>query len=176
MVRIKTPRWYVITGAPSSGITALATALRLHVDKIFPETARVLIDRNLKKGIPVAETRADEATFQQKVLQMKLQREAKARKDKAYIFERGVPDSIPYFMLNGLDPKPVEAYSRNRYRRIFHLAPLAYERDYARTESDEARLKLSKLLLSTYKNLGYEVIGVPAVPVEERVKIVLPFL
>ena len=98
------PNWYVFTGVPSSGISTLVVALKSYVDGIFPEAARVLIDRNLKKGISVAKTRADEGKFQKKVLRMKIQKETRARKDKTYLFERGIPDSIPYFAISGLEP------------------------------------------------------------------------
>jgi predicted ATPase len=174
--RIRTPNWYVVSGAPSSGITTLVSALRPYVDKTFPEAARALIDRNLEKGISVARTRADEGAFQRKVLRIKLLREARARKDRVYVFERGVPDSIPYFIIAGLDPGPVETYSRNRYKLVFYLEPLEYKKDYARTESKKTRNRLSRLLLSAYRDLGYKVIRVPAVPIEKRVRIVLSIL
>lgn len=171
----KIPNWYVVTGVPSSGISTLASALQPYVDKIFPEAARTLIDRNLKKGIPVAVTRKDEGEFQKKVLRMKRLREARSRTDKIYIFERGVPDSIAYFKIAGLDTTPIKNYS-GRYRKIFFLEPLRYKKDYARTESKDVRNMLNKMLLASYTDLGYKVVFVPAVSVEERVKIVLSHL
>ncbi len=174
--RGEAPNWYVITGVPSSGITTLANALRPYVHKVFPEAARILIDKNLKNGIPVSETRGDEGLFQQRVLHMKLQREANAKRNRTYIFERGVPDSIPYFKVSGLDPAPLYAYSANRYKKVFFLEPLPYVRDYARTETEETRERLNVMLIGTYKYLGYNVITIPAVSVKERVKLVLKHL
>jgi predicted ATPase len=168
----KVPNWYVVTGVPSSGISTLVSALRPYVDKTFPEAARMLIDRNLKRGIPVAVTRKDEGEFQKKVLRIKLLREARARTDKLYVFERGIPDSIAYFEVAGLDSAPIKKHS-NRYRKIFFLEPLKYEKDYARTESEAVRDKLNNMLMASYTGLGYEVVFVPALPVEARVKLVL---
>ena len=171
----KTTRWYVITGAPSSGITTLACALKPYADRVFPEIARAYLDRGIKRGRTVAELRKDEAAFQKEVLMLKLGRERRARRDKLYIFERGVPDSIAYFKITGLDAGTVKA-DIFRYRKVFYLDPLEYHRDYARTETNEIRDELSRLLFSSYSDLGYEVIRVPAVSVEERVRMVLSHL
>ena len=170
------PNWYVITGVPSSGISTLADALKPYVDCVFPEAARAYIDKNLEKGIPVSETRADEGAFQRKVLKMKLLNEGKTEKSKTCLFERGVPDSIPYFKVAGLDSEPLKKFCKDRYKIVFHLEPLDYEKDYARTESAETRKRLDALLMDTYKDLGYTVVRIPTVPVEERTRIVLSYL
>ena len=122
------PNWYVVTGAPSSGITTLVNALRPHTPKIFLEVARTLIDEAREKGISAAKFRENEGEFQKKVLDAKLKLEAHADTSVLTIFERGVPDSIPYFALAGLDPEPIKAYARGRYRAVFYVEALAYER------------------------------------------------
>lgn len=174
--QIKIPDWYVITGAPSSGKTTLLASLKRLGYNTVPEAARVLIDEHRRRGIPAEELRRDEGLFQQKVLEMKLQVERETPKDELHFFDRGVPDSIAYYQLCGLDTKQIEVYSRDRYRKIFFLEPLAFEKDYARTESGDAVIQLNRLILDTYQNLGYEVVRIPAVSVEERVNLVVSSL
>ncbi len=172
----ETPNWYVVTGAPSSGITTLVNALRPHVDKTVPEAARTLIDEARGRGIPATELRRDESEFQKKVLQMKLQIETQTESGRLTIFERGVPDSIPYFIIAGLNSDSIKTYARNRYKTVFYLELLPYEKDYARTETDDVRTKLSRLLYETYTDLGYRVIRIPPLSIPERVRLVLSHL
>jgi predicted ATPase len=174
MSQIGKTGWYVLTSAPSSGMTTLANALRPHVDVVFPEAAREYIDEARARGVSVTELRRDEVKFQKDILDLKLRNEAQARKDKLCIFERGIPDSIPYWRIAGVDPAPLWGISRNRpYAAVFFLEPLPYERDYARTETNEEREELVRELPKIYRELGYRVVPVPAVSVEERVRFVL---
>lgn len=163
--------WYVITGGPSSGKTTLINKLSSLGFETVPEAARAVIDKYAKKGVQTEEIRKDEAVFQKLVLEMQLKMEAKAPKGKVVFFDRGVPDSIAYYRLYGLDTTPEMA--RNRYRRIFFLKQLQFHKDYARTEDAAAVKKINCLLMKTYRDLGYKIVLVPAVPVDERAKLVL---
>lgn len=173
---MKIPPWYVLTGGPSCGKTTLLRELQKLGLVTFQETARVLIDEYKKRGISVQELRKDDVLFQQRVLEMKLDIEKKAPKDKVIFFDRGVPDSIPYYKLCGLDTKELERISRNRYKRIFFLEQLPFQQDYARVEDGETVRKLNRLLLESYENLGYKVIIVPVMPVKKRLQLVLSWL
>ncbi len=82
---------------------------------------------------------------------------------------------MAYFKITGLDAGAVRT-DIFRYRKIFYLDPLECHKDYARTQTEETRDELSRLLFSSYSDLGYEVIRVPAVSVEERVREVLSHL
>lgn len=171
----KTPNWYVLTGAPSSGVTTLADALRPRLKNalVFPEAARVYIDEVVAQGIPAAELRKDEGKFQRKVLEIKLRTEESAPRDQLCIFERGIPDSIPYYRVAGLDPEPLRSISRRRYSGVFYVEPLDYVPNYARTETPEARAQLIKELFEVYVELGYSVVRLVKESVEQRVAKVL---
>jgi predicted ATPase len=170
---IKT-NWYVITGGPSCGKTTLVHYLALFGFAIFPETARLLIDIGRAKGKTTKEVRKNEAEFQKKIFEMKVKAEEKIPPERLTIFDRGIPDSIPFFELNGLDPAPViEASKKRKYKKVFFLEQLPFERDYARTENEKLAKKISRLIYKAYIDLGYKPIIISSDKFEERVKIVL---
>ena len=166
--------WHVITGGPSSGKTTVLQELSRLGYLIYPETARVFIDQEMAKGKSLKEIRGNEAKFQREVLKAKIEVEKTAPKDKIVFFDRAIPDSIAYYQISGLDPKKVLKFCQEKtYRKIFFLEQLPFENDYARTEDKKTIKNLNKLLRGGYKNLGYSVINIPAIPVKGRVKKIL---
>lgn len=169
-----TSNWYVITGGPSSGKTTVLKELAKLGYLIYPEAARVFIDQEMAKGKSLKEIRGDEAEFQKKILKIKIEVEKKAPRDKIVFFDRAIPDSIAYYQIVGLDSSEVLRFcQKGRYRKIFFLEQLPFENDYARVEDEETIKKLNKLLEESYQNLGYQVITIPAISVEERVRKIL---
>jgi predicted ATPase len=143
---------------------------------VVPEAARAVIDAYRSRGIPVEKLRTNEIKFQQEVLDMKLKTEAGLSGEHVYLFDRGVPDSIAYYRFSGLETERIEACSAGRYRMVFFMEPLRFEVDYARVESAAEAMRLHQLLLEAYRDFGYEIVKIPPVPVDERVRLVLPFL
>jgi predicted ATPase len=170
----KIPHWYVITGGPSSGKTSIIKELAKLGYLTYPEAARVLIDRELAKGKSLKEIRGDEAKFQKRVLKMKVGIEKSAPKDEIVFFDRAIPDSIAYYQICGLDLKEVFRFcKKKRYKKVFFLEPLPFEKDYARIENGNTVKKLNKLLKESYKKLGYEVISIPAMSIKKRLNKIL---
>jgi len=168
------PNWYVITGGPCSGKTTIINELSKLGFYTVPEVARLLIDREKGNGKSLEEIRGDELDFQVKVLKLKVEIESKMPKDKVIFFDRAIPDSIAYYEILGIESKQLKEFCKEkRYRKIFFLEQLPFKKDYARVEDGKGASKLSNLLLDTYLELGYEVIMVPVMSVEERVKFVL---
>ena len=156
-----TSSWYVLTGGPSSGKTTLLERLQELGYHTVSEAARVVIDEYRAKGIPVSELRKDERLFQQHVMQVKLETEERTPKGGPVFFDRGIPDSIAYYQVCGLDTQEIEKVSGSRYRRVFFLEQLPFHYDYARTEDESTARRLSQLLLESYENLGYDIVHVP---------------
>ena len=128
----------------------------------------------MKKGKSLKEIRRNEAEFQRKVLKIKIEVEKAAPKDKIVFFDRAISDSIAYYQIAGLDLSEVLKFcQKGRYRKIFLFEQLPFDQDYARIEDGKTIKKLNKLLKESYENLGYEVIEIPAMPVEERLKKIL---
>jgi predicted ATPase len=168
------PRWYVITGGPSSGKTTIISRLSKMGYQTIPESARLLIDRGIREGKKLEDIRIDEKEFQLKVLEMKIKLENELSKDRIVFIDRGIPDTIAYFQLYGFNVKEVlKTCQEKRYKKVFFLEPLHFEKDYARIEDEEIAKKLNELLKNAYLGLGYEVISVPKISIEERIEFIL---
>lgn len=166
--------WYVITGGPSSGKSKTIDYLAFIGYPVISEAARILIDSEMSRGRTIDEIRANEAEFQRKVLQLKISVEDRIAPDRITFFERGIPDSIAYYQICGENVGPVrEASGRRRYRGVFLLDPLPFEKDYARVEDEETVHRLDQLLYDSYVGLDYEVLRVPIMPVDERAQFIV---
>ncbi|MDO8574609.1 MAG: ATP-binding protein [bacterium] len=170
-------RWYVITGGFSAGKSTVIDCLSKMGYETVPDAARVIIDEGNAQGKTTQEIRQNEQEFQRQVLARKLEAEGGLPKDQLTFLDRAVPCSIAYHALLGLDPQEiVRICERNLYAKIFMLAQLPYERDYARTETEEFMRNLNEPMRQAYVDLGYEVIDIPVVSPEERVKLILNHL
>lgn len=166
--------WCVITGAPCSGKSTVIRALEKRGYPVAHETARELIEEGIKAGKHPDDIRRDPLAFQQRVLEAKLAMERRLSEADMVFMDRGIPDSIAYFQLWGLDPTEPMAHARQvRYRRIFFFESLPLVPDAARNEPPETVARIGTLLLSAYRKAGYPIIRVPSLPVAARVDLVL---
>lgn len=166
--------WHVITGGPSSGKTTVIECLDSLGYHTVAETARVLIDAELDKGKTMEEIRSDDAVFQKKILAMKVENENKTPPEQFTFFDRGIPDSIPYYQFAKLDISAISQLSqKKRYKRVFFLDQVPFHKDYARVENQKQADILSQSLYDAYTNLNYAVIRVPLMSVEKRTEFIL---
>lgn len=167
--------WYVITGAPSSGKTTLLKLLQKKGYKVYYEWARIYIDRQMKKGKTLSQIRKNELSFQKKILKLKMDFEEKLDPKKLIFMERGIPDSTAYMKICGAekDQTLINAVENCYYKKVFLTDLIKYTADYARTESQEEAMLIDNLLEKSYKDLGIEVVRVPKISVEERVKFII---
>jgi predicted ATPase len=166
--------WHVITGAPCSGKTAVIDALAGLGYRIVPEVARAHIDQQLAMGRSLWQIKADPLVFERRILNEKADLENRLPADQTVFLDRAVPDSMAYYELEGLDPAEPLALSRtHRYASVFFFEPLPFEKDPVRSEDRRAAARLTTLLKKSYRVLGYEVITVPVLPVDQRLRFVL---
>ena len=169
--------WYVITGAPSSGKTTLLRELEKAGYRVVHEVARAIIQSELARGRTLKEIRADKRFFENGILEAKIAIEATLAKHDVIFFDRGIPDSIAYFQVSGLDPATAKAKSpSDHYRKIFLLDQLPYERDHVRIEESGTAAELDSALERSYRELGYVVQRIGAMPVRDRLRIILDAL
>lgn len=170
----KVPEWFVIAGAPCSGKTTVVNRLAELGFKTVPEIARILIDKGLSEGKSLEQIRRNDAAFQRQIFLLHLEKERELPKNTVTFFDTATPCSLAYFRNCGLDTKEVlEACKKKMYKKVFFLERLPYKKDYARLEDDEAAARLAKLLKEGYESLGYDVVSIPPMPVEERVRMIL---
>ena len=168
-------QWYVVTGGPSSGKKTVLRTLKEMGYPVIWEVARGVIDRANRQGITTKELREDEAKFQLSLLPIKAELEKRLPKEKIYVLNRAMPDSVAY--LQACDANSEEARKlcqSGLYKKIFLLEQLPeFIPDYARTEDKTVAERINQLLKKAYEELGYKVVLVPVMSVEERVRFIL---
>lgn len=169
--------WVAITGAPSSGKTSVVEELMHRGYPVQNEVARELFQTCLKNGETLQQIRNDPAEvqrLQKQILERALAREMALDVNKVVFMDRGLPDSITYFKLAGLDTLEAEATSRIfQYRAVFIFERLPVVKDGLRTEDEAQANKIDGMLEEDYKSAGYAPIRVPVVPVKERADFIL---
>lgn len=164
------PDRYVLTGGPASGKTTLLRRLEGAGYRTVQEAPRTLADEH--KGVPFSEVRRDLAKFERGVVRLQLAFEAAVPEDAVCIFDRGLPDTIPYLRLAGEDTGAVENLSRGRYRTVFFLEPLPIKFRPSRVENGRQE-EFSQMALEAYLDLGYGVVRVPSMPTGQRMRMVM---
>ncbi len=166
--------WHIITGAPCSGKTSVINEIERRGIRVVHEVARAYIDRQLGIGLGLDQIKADRLQFERHILHTKIRIEDSLTKTEPVFFDRGVPDSIAYFELEGLDStEPLNFSRRNRYRKIFFFERFDFLKDEVRSEDEMIAGRLNDLLLAAYGNIGYDIVMVPVMPVEDRTNLVL---
>lgn len=167
--------WYVITGGPSTGKT---TGVNLLAEKGYNtaiEHARHYIETMSIGGKTVAEIRENKLEFQQGVLKMQIEQEAKLDPEEAVFLDRAIPDALAYYRFLRLEPDALlnAALAHVDYKKVFILDRLPLVKDYARTENESEQRHIHSLIIEVYKSLSFPIVHVPVLPPEERVQFIL---
>ncbi|MCA9667441.1 MAG: ATP-binding protein [Myxococcales bacterium] len=195
-------RAVVLTGGPGVGKTTIAKALAKRGYLIVPEAARLVIkseqDKAARRGkrylpkLPVVNW----LPFQERVLNVHKVIEKRARRQAAktgqtLVFDRSAADGLPFLVQSGHSPKKhYDLFKRHlqhlknaRYDTILLLEPLdrsQYVNDAQRREtaqeSQVLQSRLHDLYTRTAKRYGFKVISVPALPVDQRVDLVIDLI
>ena len=170
-------RFFVITGGPGSGKTALLEAMACSGVATMPEAGRAIISDQVAIGghaLPWAEPLA----FAELMLswEMRSYREAK-RIAGPVLFDRGIPDVIGYLRLTGIAvPRHMfEAARLLRYRRQVFLAPHwpeIFAQDAERRQSAAEAEATCCIMTEIYRELGYDLLPLPLTAVAERAEFV----
>lgn len=170
--------WIVITGAPSSGKTSVINDLKARGYNVQDEVAREYIEACIARGLSIHDIRADGGCdLQQQILRLKAEREAALAPHETVFLDRGIPDSMTYFRLAGLDVAAAKAAAgRFRYDAVFLFDRLPVINDGIRVESEVMAHEIDKMLMQDYRSLGYDPVRVPVMPIVKRTDFILNFL
>lgn len=170
--------WVVITGAPSSGKTSVVNELKSRGYPVQDEAARAYLEACMAEGKSMADIRADGGkALQQTILDLKSAREAELDPAEVVFLDRGLPDSLAYFRLAGLDvAAAMQASRQNRYDAVFLFDRLPIVQDGVRVEDEAMAAHIDEMLMQDYRALGYDPVRVPVMPVEKRADFILNFL
>jgi predicted ATPase len=171
--RIQTS-WHVITGTISSGKTTLIEQLAARGYQTVPEAARIYIDQELVKGRTINEIRGDLTALQRGINNLWLSYEQDYRADEVLFLDRAFPDALAFSRVNGLDPNEYLAGCFTyRYASVFILEALPLHRDGVRYHDVPTADLIDEWLVRDYTALGYQLVRVPVMPVEERAAFIL---
>ena len=170
-------RFFVITGGPGSGKSTLIEARAALGFAAMPEAGRAIIREQIAIG-GAALPWADRALFAEVMLASDIRsyRDAETCQGPV-LFDRGVPDVVGYLTLCGLPVPPHAnmAAERFRYARQVFIAPPwpeIFSGDLERKQSFGEAEATYRAMEQVYKGLGYDLVTLPRVPVDERVRFV----
>lgn len=166
--------WHVITGAPSCGKTTLINQLAEKGYHTVPESARLYMESEIAKGQTVDVIHADAARLQRGIINMQLSVERNLHPSIFTFLDGAVPGSLAWYRVFGLDPNEIlgECF-HHRYASIFILDLLPLHLDGLRFEDDTHINFLDEWHNRDYRALGYNVVRVPVLALEERLAFVL---
>jgi predicted ATPase len=166
--------WYVITGAPSSGKTTLINQLAQQGYSIAHEVARDYIQGLLTNHYTLEDLKRKNSQLQRDILAVALKRERRLKTQQLIFFDRGTVDSLGYFNYYQLEAQHIKhGCERLRYKKIFYCHQLPVVDDHIRVEDTNTAIKIGRSIYRAYVNQGYQMIDLPAVSVEQRVKLIL---
>ncbi|MCS4304125.1 AAA family ATPase [Chryseobacterium sp. BIGb0232] len=175
-----TKKLYVITGGPGAGKTTLINELNRLGFTTAPEEGRRIIKEQLLSngdGVPWINKEifaglmfdASVKTFNEMMPISGIQ---------PVFFDRGILDTIGYLRLEGIPvPRKMEITAREMEynKNVFILPPWKeiYENDSERKQTQEVAEHTFECMYEIYREYGYNVIEIPRVTVEQRVRFVL---
>lgn len=171
----------VITGGPGTGKTSIIEMLRHGGSPCIDESGRHIIRHQLKtKGTKLPW--ADKEGYAVEMFQTALNDYTLTAENDMYtFFDRGLPDVIGYLKLCKL---PVPEYlwltaKQNRYHNEIFITPPwpeIYVNDKERKQSFEEAIATHAAMTEVYATLGYTLVEIPQLPVEERVGFLVNYL
>lgn len=163
--------FFVITGAMGAGKTAVLNQLKKNYFCIDEPARIVLKEQRQISGIGVPEKDAE--LFNELMLEKMINDYDKnLNEEEIIIFDRGVPDIIAYAEL--LNVSITKASSHSLYYRynvnvfIFESWEEIYTNDEERKVDFKTANNFGIKLQKIYKDLGYNIIAVPKISINER--------
>ena len=170
-------RYFLLTGAFGNGKSTLLEHLQSRGIRGIVEPARPILAEQrsiMGDGLPEKDPRLFVELMFSRMLSTYRQSESLPG---PVLFDRGIPDLLAYAALFGFDFPPAKnAAHLYRYNPQVFVAP-AWEKIYC--TDDERKLpfsvacKFGKDLRAIYERLGYTLVDLPCVSVEERADFIL---
>lgn len=159
-------RFFILTGGPGAGKTTLIEALRGQGFATTDEAGRGVIREEAAHGGDALPW-LDRERFAERMFEWELRswREAERRNGLVF-FDRGLPDTIGYLRLEGLEvPAWMEEEAwRLRYNTRVFIAPPwkeIYGGDEERRQSWAVAVRTHDVMLQTYSDFGYAPVELP---------------
>lgn len=173
-----TRRFFVITGGPGSGKSTLLAALEKLGYARSIEAGRGIIQDQVRIGGRALPWNNREL-FAEMMLAWEMRSYHLAEQSSGTVFfDRGVPDVSGYLRLLGLnEPQHIRnAAEAFRYHRYVFIAPPwreIFRQDEERKQDFAEAIRTYEALAAAYRAYAYELIELPRVSVDERVRFIL---
>ena len=170
-------RLIVLTGAPGAGKTTLIEALQRAGFARSVEAGRAIIQDQAAIGGTALPWR-DPAAFADLMLSWDMRSYRMAAEHAGFVFfDRGIPDVTGYLRLSGL-PVPDHVHKAAaifRYHRRVFIAPpwpAIFKPDAERKQSLHEAERTYEAMVATYTSYGYELVRLPLVRIEQRLRFI----
>jgi predicted ATPase len=171
--RIQT-NWHVITGTISSGKSTLIDKLADTGYQTVPEAARKHIEAEMSKGRRIDEVRKDPTILQRSLNDAWLRSELRLRTKDVLFLDRAFPDALAFCRVHGLNPNEILADCfHHRYASVFLLDRFPVDQDGVRFHDDDTANLIEEWHVRDYTALGYSVVRVPVLSIQERLVFIL---
>ncbi len=166
----------IITGAPCTGKTTILKNLAEMGYSTFDEVAREVIKQELQNGSDVLPWLNLDA-FSRAVLPFQIKNHEKAVEGLNF-YDRGIPDIAAYLQKSNqaIFEELQKAMNEHRYHEKVLITPPwkeIYENDNERKESFEQAMEIHDYLVKVYTENNYQLIEIPKMNLEERLRFVL---
>lgn len=154
----------------------MSHALEALGHKVFHEQAREIISDSLENGSDILPWK-DLMGFTGVVWNLRNEQYNSALLGTKSFYDRTVLDSYAYLLKGNVAPldRWVDDMNERRFDKVFLLPvwPEIHALDSERMETLEDCIEVEKFIIQAYEELGYELIVVPKVSVEQRVAFIL---
>lgn len=165
----------IITAGPSAGKSSTIRELSARGYRTLPEAARILFDQAISEGRDPAAVRKDD-DFHEQVETIDRQIERHITDGQTVFLDRGLGDNIAYRRRFGNNDHDailrLHQECEERYDNVFILERIDFEDDEVRVEDEEEARKTHEAIQQAYFDMGYNLIEIPIMPVDERVDMI----
>lgn len=174
----KNVNYFILTGGPGSGKTAILNELACRGYLTVPETARAIIQKQYAEG-GNATHNGDRCRFRDLMLEQSITDYKKMlTEEHAVFFDRGIPDLYGYSkaFCNEISANAVQAIAQYRYNKtVFFFPPWQeiYENDEERKQDFQEALFTYKAIKEAYSYCNYQTVEVPKISIKERADFIL---
>jgi predicted ATPase len=182
-------KWDIVfTGTLCSGKTTILELFKQKNYKVVSEVAAEIIEQENKKAendriVPwLGDTKR--LKFQYNVAKTQLERELQLRNEYLFFLDRGMPDGLAYLKNAGKQEETLQMFdflneyiTKTIYKLVFYFDPTDnLENTEIRKENDFFRIQIATKIKEVYKELGYTLIVVPLMSIQERFDFVKLFV
>ena len=174
---------YILTGGPGVGKISIINCLAKQGYLVVPEAATEIIEEGLRQGIEKP-WRADDYHIRMYELISKKQLEVQQSSADIVFFDRGHLDGLSYILLQKrtlyqyvLDCIQIALDAQYFNNKVFFIDSLGFVvPGPARDEDLQESLQKAHCLEQNYRAMGYEIIHIPAAPVEQRAQMIIDYI